>query len=98
MKKRLTLLIEEQARLDIYNAYEWYEDKLTGLGEEFKEILDASFEMLLISPNGYEKFGRHHRQFPMDKFPYVILYEATKSNLYIDAVFHTSRNPEDKPK
>jgi len=95
MKKKLKIEIEQEALKEIDQGYEWYEKKLTGLGSEFKEEVDNSFKLILSSSNGYKKFGKH-RQFPLNRFPYVILYEITKSVLYIDAVFHTSQDPKKK--
>ncbi|WP_051568556.1 hypothetical protein [Crocinitomix catalasitica] len=96
MKKSLDIQIEEKAIIEIKEAYLWYENQNKGLGKIFEAALDEAFKTISHSVNGFTKFGKHHNQFPMDRFPFVILYEATKTTLFIDAVFHTIRNPKDK--
>jgi len=91
-----SIQVEERALIEIDDAYLWYENQLLGLGEKFKTAVDKSFKSILKSPEGFEMFGEHHRQFPMKKFPFVIIYEATETILYIDAVFHTSQDPAKK--
>ena len=95
MKQKLDVQIESEALLEIEEAYLWYENKSEGLGEKFKKELNEGFKTILKSPNGYQKFHRH-RQFPLEKFPFVILFEATKTTLFIDAVFHTHLDPRKK--
>ena len=95
MKQNLDIQVEQKALIEIDDAYIWYEEQSNGLGERFKVEVDTAFQTILNSPNGYEKFGKH-RQFPMEKFPFIILFEMTKTVLYIDAVFHTSLDPKTK--
>jgi len=96
MKQNLDIQVEQEALIEIENAYNWYEEQSKGLGERFKEEVDGAFLAILDSPKGYEKFGIH-RQFPIKTFPFVILFETTKTTLFIDAVFHTSQDPKKKP-
>ena len=95
MKKKLNLRIEEIARIEINEAYLWYEKQSIGLGDKFIKAFDRALNTIQKSPNGFEEYDRH-RQCPLKKFPFVILYEVTEETLYVDAVFHTSRNPDDK--
>ncbi len=95
MKKELRIEIEERAKIEISEAFEWYENQQVGLGVTFIETLQSAFKTIQKSPNGYT-MSRYHRQFPLSGFPYVILYEIVKDMMYVDAVFHTSRNPIDK--
>lgn len=95
MRKKLNLQIEEIARNEINDAYLWYEEQSAGLGDKFLKALSRAFSAIQKSPSGYEQFDRH-RQYPLKKFPFTILYEVTEETLYVDAVFHTSRNPDEK--
>lgn len=96
MKKSLTIQIEDRAKVEIADAYDWYEEQKTGLGEKFFKAFEKTMDYIKKTPEGYEEI-RYHRQIPIKKFPFVILYERVDQVIYIDAVFHTSRNPEDKP-
>ena len=95
MKKEFRIEIEERAKIEISEAFDWYENQQSGLGVTFIEALQSAFKTILKSPNGYTKY-RYHRQFLLTGCSYVILYEIVKDTMYIDAVFHTSRNPIDK--
>ncbi len=95
MRKKFNLQIEESASTEINDAYLWYEEQSSGLGNKFLKTLERAFSIIQKSPNGYERFDRH-RQYPLKEFPFIILYEIVKDTLYIDAVFHTSRNPDEK--
>jgi hypothetical protein len=64
MKKDLIILIEQEALDEINDAFDFYEERKPGLGEEFKVSLNESFEIILSSTKGYIKTV-HHRQFPM---------------------------------
>ena len=95
MKKEFRIEIEERAKIEISEAFDWYENQQSGLGVIFIEAIQSAFKTIQKSPNGYTKY-RYHRQFLVTGFSYVILYEIVKDTMYIDAVFHTSRNPMDK--
>ncbi len=44
------VIVEENAALEIEEVYFWYENKLSGLGERFKEDLDNRIEVLCNHP------------------------------------------------
>jgi plasmid stabilization system protein ParE len=95
MKQRFDIQIEQEALVELEDAYIWYENQSAGLGDRFKSEVDRAFNDILDAPRGYKKCGKH-RQFPMKTFPFVILFEITKTTMYIDAVFHTSQDPQKK--
>jgi len=97
MKELFVIEIEERAKIEIADAYDFYENRKKGLGEKFLKAVDGIIEYIKKAPEGFEEV-RFHRQVPMKKFPYVILYEKVGHTIFIDAVFHTSRNPLNKPK
>ncbi len=97
MKELFTIEIEERAKIEIADAYDFYENRKKGLGEKFLKAVDRIIEYVKKTPEGFEEV-RFHRQVPMKKFPYVILYEKVGQTIFIDAVFHTSRDPLNKPK
>ncbi|MCB0477423.1 MAG: type II toxin-antitoxin system RelE/ParE family toxin [Crocinitomicaceae bacterium] len=95
MPPPLQIQIEEIAIKEIQDAFEWYEMQSKGLGNKFRIALQDSFDQIQKSPNGFKKY-RFHRQCPMKDFPYVILYEISGDTLFVDAVFHTKRDPKYK--
>jgi hypothetical protein len=93
MKKRLSLHIQQVAQDEIIDAFNYYELQQKGLGDTFLKALDSAFKNIAKAPNGYQLINQFHRQYPMKKFPFVILYETDQESLFVDAVFHTGKNP-----
>jgi hypothetical protein len=95
MSKNIVVLIDTLAQNEINDAYWWYEEQQIGLGETFLSALESSFKKICKTPNGFQLI-KNHRQYPLKHFPFVILYEQIDNTIFIDAVFHTSRNPTSK--
>jgi plasmid stabilization system protein ParE len=93
---KYSLEIQFEAEQEIEEAYGWYEEQYTGLGELFLKELDACFKKLEITPEIYSKVVSNFRQANLRKFPFVVVYEIIKTKIIVFAVFHTSRNPKRK--
>lgn len=90
------LILKHRAITMAKQAYEWYEDKNTGLGEVFLLELDSCYKKLEAQPTYYRKLKKNFRQLQLKRFPYVVVYEIMKTKVVVFAVFHTSRNPKEK--
>lgn len=44
------LILAAEAEVDISEAYDWYENQRTGLGEEFLTCLEAGLQMICRMP------------------------------------------------
>jgi plasmid stabilization system protein ParE len=96
MSYRVT--IRPSAESDILNASLWYESQRPGLAEEFLDDLISTMMYLEYAPLSFTAFGSRFRQIPMARFPYVLVYELFSADeVVILAVFHTSRDPKQKP-
>jgi len=90
------LLLKPGAEEDIDHAYNWYEDQQTDLGEKFLQELVSFYKKLEQRPAAFSKINKPYRQAALKQFPYVIVFEISKKEVVIYAVFHTSRNPKNK--
>jgi hypothetical protein len=87
-----------KAYQEYFEAYEWYEERQTGLGSRFensvKKLVDAIDKNPLIFAN--KKFDTREGQ--IEDFPYLVVYKIfpAKNTIYITSIFHTSRNPKKK--
>ena len=90
------LIIKSRAILMTKDAYDWYEEQRSGLGEEFLEELDGIYNKLTSHPEYFGKVKKNFRQAALKQFPFVIVFEIIKSEVVVFAVFHTSRNPKFK--
>lgn len=96
MKNHYTLIIKEEAKLDITDGFEWYESKQQKLGGKFKTQVRKAFKTILGNPKGYQIVTGNYRQATISKFPYVIVFEVFESEVVAYAVFHTRQDPTKK--
>jgi plasmid stabilization system protein ParE len=82
------------AQVDITGAYEWYESKRPGLGEEFAETLEKLLSRILNRPGLFALAKHNARKAVMQRFPYNVFFRVDGEVITIVAVFHTSRRPE----
>ena len=91
MTPRLTL--RPIARAEIGEAYEWYEERRRGLGEEFlaavREVLSAVEE----APHRFPVIRYDVHRALVRRFPYSILYVADPESTVVLACFHGRRDP-----
>jgi plasmid stabilization system protein ParE len=88
------LAIAPEAELDIAEAYNWYERRRPGLGEEFLSSVDACLQGLRRWPEMYVVVHEKFRRALIRRFPYAMFYEYSGGKVTIYAVFHTARHPE----
>jgi len=90
MAKSLIILLE--AELDITEAYDWYQERELGLGEEFLRCIDASIQTIKRNPEIYVFAYEKYRRALVRRFPYAIFYEYFEDTITVYAVFHCSQN------
>jgi plasmid stabilization system protein ParE len=88
------LAIAPDAELDIAEAYDWYEGRRAGLGEEFLSSVDACLESIRRRPEMYPVVHEGYRRSLIRRFPYAVFYAQSPAAVTIYAVFHTSRDPD----
>lgn len=91
----MTLEITSEARQDLQDAYDWYEDQKTGLGDQFVSQFKAACKSVIKSPEGYQSI-RTFRQIPLKRFPFLVLYDLIDGKIVVFGVFHTRKNPDKK--
>ncbi|MDT0645553.1 type II toxin-antitoxin system RelE/ParE family toxin [Zunongwangia sp. F260] len=91
------ILITTEAKVDIAEGVEWYEDKSAGLGEKFLQDLDLQLNYISRFPEHFQTRDTGFREIGLDKFPYVIVYVFKSNNVIILAVFNTYQDPTKKP-
>lgn len=81
------------AKADFADAYSWYETEQTGLGEEFRRVVEAQLSAIARHPAAYQKLDERFRRAGVRRFPYVGVFEHDDVRVIVHAVFHTSRHP-----
>jgi plasmid stabilization system protein ParE len=87
------------ARADLYAAWEWYEERQTGLGDRFAAAVDAAVVRAARWPATGLPVRRDDRSDIIDRklatpaFPYVVRYRVVDGTLLVMAVSHQRRRP-----
>lgn len=82
-----------EADEDVAAAYEWYEGREPGLGEDFLRCLEACVLTVQRHPQLYPVAVDEFRRALIRRFPYEMFYEVANENLFVYAVFHCSQDP-----
>ncbi len=90
--------LTEEAKEDIRQAAEWYNEQKNGLGDLFLHQLNESLISIQRNPGSFKKIYRQLRQTAIKKFPYVVLDKTDNNAILIYCVFYTSRDPKKKLK
>ena len=78
---------------DVASAYEWYEDRAPGLGEDFLRCVEACVLTIQRHPQAYRVAVDDFRRALIRRFPYEIVYETSASTIVVYAIFHCSQDP-----
>ena len=81
-------------RADIQSAYDWYQSKQPGLGEEFIEDFRRAYQRLRQSPEFYSVRFSNIRRLNLERFPYGLIYVLNPDQIQVLGLLHASRDNE----
>jgi len=87
------LIIQDQAILEIKDAFEWYEEQKEGLGYEFIAEIEDCYNDLSKYPERYSYINHLYRRIKTNRFPYILIYEIDGSTVIIIRVRHLKQKP-----
>ncbi len=93
------LRFHQKAYEEYIQAYEWYEKRRLGLGENFSIKVEEKLSQIVQYPQFYSrKQNNNFREVKVENFPYMIVYEflEIKDLIHIAAIYHYKRNPKRK--
>ena len=93
------LRILPEAKWEIIEASEWYDERQPGLGDEFRQAVAHAMLKIGNSPRLYPRLEayrtqREIRRFLLERFPFKIIYEVRAEDAVILAVAHVRRRPD----
>ena len=83
----------EPARDELLRSVEFYEDKALGLGEAFIEEVERIVTKISETPALGVPYVDPTRRFPLDRFPYSIVYIVESDSILVIAIAHQRRRP-----
>lgn len=92
MKK--TLIIRPEAEVDLTEAYQWYEQRVHGLGAQFLLCVDAAMASIERNPQLFPVVHRGKvRRALTRRFPYGVFFIEGERNISVIGVAHAKRSP-----
>ena len=88
----MEVIIRISAENDIREIFNWYEDQLEGLGEEFLEDLQKTIPYLEKYPKSFRFKYKNFRTISLSKFPYLVYFRIQKQSIVIQKIGHAHRN------
>lgn len=76
---------------DLVQAFQGYESKKMGLGDELIEDVEKVLDFIAHYPKAAKKGVRKYRSAFLSRFPYGIVYEAKRGQIIVIALYHNSR-------
>src|SRR5688572_22709836 len=89
------LIVDPEAEIEIAFARDWYEERRTGLGREFLQSVSDSIARIQENPLGHAQTYKNVRQTLIKRFPYVVCYTFDGNSIFVLAVLHGHRDPND---
>jgi len=89
----VTIKIHSEARKELFEAAEYYEEQVVGLGEGFIDEIEKVLEVIEQQPSSGTKITNTERRFLASRFPYGIIYSVDKDHITIFAVMNLRRKP-----
>ena len=88
------VVLGQRAKFDLGEAYRWYEQQRSGLGDELEEVIFEVFERLSHYPMAHQVRYEDYRVAYTDRFDYGIHYRVSQQKVNITAIVHTKQDPE----
>ena len=90
----LRLIVRPEAEAEMADAFDWYENRAPGLGNDFLLCVDAVLNAILRNPASFPRVHRIVRRALTRRFPYEIFFVEDDERIVIVSVFHARRNPK----
>jgi plasmid stabilization system protein ParE len=88
-----SIVFHPKAEAELRAAVHYYNDCQAGLGLDFAGEVHRSLQHILAFPNAWTRLSRNTQRYLINRFPYGIIYSATKRDILIVAVMHLNRKP-----
>ncbi len=76
---------------DVLNAAAWYDERQPQLGSDFVVRVERAVSKMMADPDRRTSADYGVRYWPVERFPYVVFYDLTDTELLVLGVMHTSQ-------
>jgi toxin ParE1/3/4 len=89
----VTIQFHSEARKEFFDASEYYEEQVLGLGDNFIDEVVKVLDVIERQPASGTKITKTERRFLVSRFPYGIIYSVEEDQITIFAVMNLRRKP-----
>ncbi len=89
----IKVTILNEAKLELFDAIEYYEEKCQGLGLDFEKEIKSAIEIIRRLPECCALRKDETRRYLVNRFPYLIIYTFHENHIWIIAFAHCKRKP-----
>lgn len=93
---RYSLIVRPEAEAELLEAYKYYEERTQGLGDAFRDDVDACLNLIARYPGAYQVVEEDIRRALLRRFPYGIFYLVDGRRVVVFSCFHASRDPKSR--
>jgi plasmid stabilization system protein ParE len=84
----IRIIYRPEAESDIEAAFDWYELREAGLGQEFRAEIEAAETQIVRSPNAFRAILGIARRSFLRRFPYLLLFVVEGEDIVVLGCFH----------
>ena len=81
------------ARPDFDESFDWYAERSTQAAVRFAAAVEAALERAAADPTQFASRDGVHRECPVKKFPFRIVYRRVDHGVLVVAIAHARRRP-----
>lgn len=88
------VIILREARKELVEAMDYYDEKHFGLGLDFECEIKASVKNISQFPENVALRDDNTRRYLVKRFPYVVIYVYSNDQIWVISIAHCKRKPE----
>ena len=81
------------ARRDFDESFDWYAERSVRAAARFAGAVDATLGKVAANPTQFASPDGVHRECPIKKFPYRVVYRIVENRVLVVAIAHAKRQP-----
>lgn len=89
----MRIKFHSEARKEFFEAAEYYEEQVVGLGDDFIDEIEKVLDVIEQQPSSGTQITNKERRFLVSRFRYGIIYSVEENQITIFAVMDLRRKP-----
>ena len=81
------------ARRDFDDSFDWYVKRSVEAAVRFADAIDSALTAVAANPARFAAVDDLHRECPVRRFPFRIVYRVAENRVLVVAIAHAKRRP-----